>query len=180
MLSVLAFKRSLSAGILDGDSGEISLGGSRLNRFMKQVEQVAGNMGQSEAVTPAEEAGHQATEEAAAAVAEAPAAEQHPGGGGGAKPAEATIAATDRTEAVFSREPVAASDPWHSLVQIGAQFIGALAAAQAPEAAPHPWIERDQATGAPHLRMPLPPPQVARQLADLLAALADNLRGSAA
>src|SRR5580692_5710973 len=35
MLSVLAFKRSLSAGILDGGGGDISFGGSRLNRFMK-------------------------------------------------------------------------------------------------------------------------------------------------
>ena len=55
MLSVLAFKRSLSAGILDGGSGEISLGGSRLNRFMKDVENVTGSMGEGEAVTPAEE-----------------------------------------------------------------------------------------------------------------------------
>src|SRR5580693_5022114 len=55
MLSVLAFKRSLSAGILDGASGEISLGGSRLTRFMKEVENVTGRMGESEAVTSAEE-----------------------------------------------------------------------------------------------------------------------------
>src|ERR1700722_7244475 len=55
MLSVLAFKRSLAAGILDGASGEISLGGSRLNRFMKDVENVTGSMGEGEAVTPAEE-----------------------------------------------------------------------------------------------------------------------------
>src|SRR5271163_2178759 len=55
MLSVLAFKRSLSAGILDGGSGEISLGGSRLTRFMKDVENVTGRMGEGEAVTLAEE-----------------------------------------------------------------------------------------------------------------------------
>jgi len=42
MLSVLAFKRSLAAGILDGAENEISLGGSRLTRFMKEVENVAG------------------------------------------------------------------------------------------------------------------------------------------
>src|SRR6202035_3054429 len=42
MLSVLAFKRSLAAGILDGGSGEISLGGSRLHRLMKEVENVTG------------------------------------------------------------------------------------------------------------------------------------------
>jgi hypothetical protein len=47
----------LSAGILDGGSGEISLGGSRLNRFMKDVENVTGRMGEGEAVTPAEEVG---------------------------------------------------------------------------------------------------------------------------
>src|SRR3984957_16965951 len=58
MLSVLAFKRSLSAGILDGGSGEISLGGSRLNRFMKEVENVTGRMGESDPVTPAEEVGN--------------------------------------------------------------------------------------------------------------------------
>src|SRR5260370_18999814 len=54
MLSVLAFKRSLSAGILDGGGGEISLGGTRLNRFMKDVENVTGRMGEGEAVAPAE------------------------------------------------------------------------------------------------------------------------------
>jgi len=51
MLSLLAFKRSLSAGILDGGSGEISLGGSRLNRFMKDVENVNGGAWRGEAVT---------------------------------------------------------------------------------------------------------------------------------
>src|ERR1700722_16307564 len=55
MLSVLAFKRSLSAGILDGGGGEISFGGSRLNRVMKDVENVTGRIGEGEAVTPAEE-----------------------------------------------------------------------------------------------------------------------------
>jgi hypothetical protein len=44
MLSVLAFKRSLSAGILDGGSGEISLGGSRLSRFMKDIENMSEGM----------------------------------------------------------------------------------------------------------------------------------------
>ena len=53
MLSVLAFKRSLSAGVLDGGQSEISLGGSRLSRFMKEVESVTGRMGEGEAVAPA-------------------------------------------------------------------------------------------------------------------------------
>jgi hypothetical protein len=71
MLSLLAFKRSLSAGILDGGTGEISLGGSRLNRFMKDVESVTGRMGEGEAVTPAEEVGAVATADTAAPVQDA-------------------------------------------------------------------------------------------------------------
>lgn len=54
MLSVLAFKRSLAEGILDGGSNEVSLGGSRLTRFMKDVESITGS---GEVVTTAEERG---------------------------------------------------------------------------------------------------------------------------
>ena len=73
-----------------------------------------------------------------------------------------------------------ASDPWQALVQVGAQFVAALAAANDPDAAAHPWIERDPATGAQSLKMPLPPPETARQLANALSALADGLRGKIA
>src|SRR5262252_1112027 len=38
MLSVLKFKKSLFAGVLDGGEKDVFLGGSRLNKFMEQVE----------------------------------------------------------------------------------------------------------------------------------------------
>lgn len=166
MLSVLAFKRSLSAGILDGGSGEVSLGGSRLNRFMKEVENVTGSMGESEAMAPAGEARNAATDD-------------------GDGPIEDVDAATDvdtsGTAVVHTATPGApprdaASNPWQALAQVGEQFVAALAAANDPDAAAHPWIERDPATGAQNLRMPLPPPETARQLANALSALADSLR----
>jgi hypothetical protein len=69
------------------------------------------------------------------------------------------------------------ADPWQALAQVGAQFIAALAAANDPGAPAHPWIERDPVTGAQNLKMPLPPPETARQLANALSALADTLRG---
>ena len=53
----------------------------------------------------------------------------------------------------------------------------ALAAANNPSAPAHPWIERDPATSAPNLKMPLPSPEMATQLANALSALADGLRG---
>ena len=166
MLSVLAFKRSLSAGVLDGGSSEISLGGSRLNRFMKDVENVTGRMGESEAVTPAEEVGNSVV------TADA---------GGPAEEAkiDASIGADEIAHANGPTPPRrdAESDPWLALVQVGAQFVAALAAANDPKAPAHPWIERDPATGVRSLNMPLPPPETARHLADALSALADGLRG---
>jgi superfamily II DNA or RNA helicase len=167
MLSVLAFKRSLSAGILDGDSGEISLGGSRLNRFMKDVESVTGRMGEGAAVTPAEEIGNIAAADRAVSV-EDQNAEENTGAG------ETVIA---RTEADGAPAPGANPDLWQTLVQVGAQFVGALAAANDPSA-PHPWIASDPATGVKHFKIPLPPPETAKQLADALQAFANNLRGS--
>ena len=44
MLSVLSFKKSLFAGVLDGGESEVFLGGSRLKRFMQTVENVSGHI----------------------------------------------------------------------------------------------------------------------------------------
>jgi superfamily II DNA or RNA helicase len=170
MLSVLAFKRSLSAGILDGGSGEISLGGSRLSRFMKDVENVTGRMGEGEAMTSAEEARTIVTADDAESKEDVH-ADVNDGTG------ETAVAQADRAGASSGD---AGSDPWQALVQVGAQFIAALAAANDPSAPAHPWIERDTATGTQNLKMPLPPPETARQLADALSALADSLRGKMA
>jgi hypothetical protein len=170
MLSVLAFKRSLSAGILDGGSGEISLGGSRLNRFMKDVENITGNMGEGEAVTPAEEVKSGVIGDDAGSVEDVN-ADVNIGAG-------AMAAARTGVSAAPPRQ--SGPDPWQALAQVGAQFIAALAAASNPNAAEHPWIERDPATGVQSLKMPLPAPETARQLADALSALADGLRGKIA
>jgi hypothetical protein len=169
-LSVLAFKRSLSAGILDGDRGEISLGGSRLNRFMKDVEGVTGRMGEGAAVTPAEEVGNVATADHAVS-GEDQNTEENTGAG---------EMGSARTEGDGAPAPVTNPDLWQTLVQISAQFVGALAAANDPRAPAHPWIERDPATGAHNLKIPLPPPETARKLADALSAFANNLRGGTA
>ncbi|MBX3501624.1 MAG: DEAD/DEAH box helicase [Alphaproteobacteria bacterium] len=157
MLSVLAFKRSLSAGILDGAGGEISLGGSRLNRFMKEVESVTGGIGEAQPMTPAEEAGVAAATAANDDVAPAPQQVVSP--------------------PVEPESRAAVTDPWQALAQIGGQFVAALAAAGDGGVAAHPWIERDPSSGARNLRIPLPPPETARQIASALSALADSLRG---
>jgi len=166
ILSVLAFKRSLSAGILDGGNGEISLGGSRLNRFIKEVENVTGRMGKSEAVTPAEEFGNSIAAADDTGLTEDAKTDGDMGAGDTARSNDSAVPRSDP-----------GSDPWLALVQVGAQFVAALAAANDPKAPAHPWIERDSVTGMRSLKMPLPPPETARQLADALSALADGLRG---
>ncbi len=163
MLSVLAFKRSLSAGILDGGSGEISLGGSRLSRFMKDIENVTAQIGTGETLTPAEETGSLAaggTETAEGAGARGAAAVPPAG------PADGSAHEMDR-------------DPWQVLVNAGAQFAAALAAANDPATAAGPSIEQDPATGARHIKMPLPGPETVRRLADAFSAIAESLRGTA-
>jgi len=157
MLSVLAFKRSLSAGILDGGTGEISLGGSRLNRFLKDVENVTSHMGQGETMSPAEET---------------------PGRAG---LLEATGAGAAGAALAMEVEPrqQGHADPWGALAELGSQLVSALGAASKPGATSHPWIERNPASGECHLKLPLPPPETAKRLAHAFSALAEVLRGQA-
>jgi superfamily II DNA or RNA helicase len=166
MLSVLAFKRSLSAGILDGGTGEISLGGSRLNRFMKDVENVTDHMGKGEAMTSAEET-------VGGAVPAETFQGQEEDRDTKAGPGE-TVLDQPGTQEVPPRTD---ADPWQALAQIGAQLVSALVAANAPAAPKHPWIEQDPNTGARNLKVPLPPPETARRLAEALSVLATALRG---
>lgn len=169
MLSVLAFKRSLSAGILDGGTGEISLGGSRLNRFMKGVENVTGRMGEGEVMPPAEEAAGVTAVAEAASVAD----ENVDAKAGVGEPA---IPAHEEREAP-EQTPRNEADTWQALVQVGAQLVAALGAASNPAAPAHPWVERDPSTGAQSLKVPLPPPETAGRIADVLSMLANTLRG---
>ncbi|HET6158610.1 MAG TPA: DEAD/DEAH box helicase [Dongiaceae bacterium] len=163
MLSLLAFKRSLSAGILDGGSGEISLGGSRLNRFMKDVENVTAHMGEGEVLTPDEEAGGTAAGGAC-------------GDDSGAGAAAPVSEAVERLDEAAAPAPEADGNPWQVLLNFGAQFVAALVAANDPAAAARPSIESDPVTGARHLKMPLPGPEAVGQLADAFSAIAETLR----
>ena len=169
MLSVLAFKRSLSAGILDGGDPEISLGGSRLSRFMRDVEKVTGRTGDGEVITSAEE------QPAIAAIAAEPVSDMSDQVIDMEEPDRAE---PDRAEPETAGPQDANPDPWAALLRIGTQLAGALTAADDATTASHPWVERHPTTGARSLRVPLPPPETARHLADALSALAQTLRGT--
>ncbi|WP_434715452.1 DEAD/DEAH box helicase [Paraburkholderia sp. A3RO-2L] len=164
MLSVLAFKRSLAEGILDGGASEILLGGSRLTRFMKDVENVTGRMGESEVMAVAEEAASGALVSGNAArdasVLETDLA------GGGERPQASTADAAQRG---------ASFEPWSGLLQFGAVLASALSEPSDGALAEHPWVERDAVTGEHSLRLPLPSSETARRLAEVLSTISDAL-----
>lgn len=162
MLSVLAFKRSLAAGILDGGAGEILFGGSRLTRFMKDVENVTGRMGESEVMAAAEEAADAAVSGTAC---DAGAVETELAGAG-EPPHGSTVDTAQRGASV---------EPWSGLLQFGATLASALAEPGDGAVAAHPWVERDTVTGERSLRLPLPSPETARRLADVLSTISDAL-----
>jgi superfamily II DNA or RNA helicase len=143
MLSVLAFKKSLFAGVLDGGQTEIFMQGTRLSQFMKSVEQVAGAMGQADS---------------AGEPAPAPAAPNPPASTAAAPPA--VVAAT-------VAEITVAPDPMAALLAAGAALLQGLARSRAGGGAPFS-VERDPATGQASLRLPLPEPAVLQQLAKAL------------
>ncbi len=156
MLSVLGFKRSLFAGVLDGGESEVFLGGSRLKRFMESVEQAtAGISGSVVAEPPAPVLPEGAVEEA---------------------PDD------DESEAdAASGAPPAARDALAGLLQTGVELLTQLASAGAaqPDGAPSTrMFERihDERTGQSYLKIRMPEPEVVDRVAQALQALLGSLR----
>lgn len=156
MLGVLAFKRSLSAGILDCGESEIALGGSRLNRFMKEVETITGQMGSGAALSSDEEIGAAASDSMPAPLAPEP-------------DGAAVGSIAPQASAAFA-------DPWALLAQVGMELVAALTSKANGSGSTHPWIENDPVSGSSSLKIPLPPPETVGRMANALSAFAEVLR----
>ncbi len=147
MLSVLAFKKSLFAGVLDGGEAEIALHGTRLSKFMESVEEVTR--------TSAEHVAETATEECEAwdaGLAEVPATEPEP--------------------VIVEPEPIAAeapANPWAPLLAAGLEVLQGLAGPQGKAGGAS--IETDPRTGQTYLKLPVPEPAAVQRLADALRGL---------
>lgn len=162
MLSVLAFKKSLFAGVLDGGEHEVFLQGTRLSQFMKSVEQVAGAMGEADA-----EADPAAESPAAAGAADRPPA---PAVLPQAQAQDGILVAAETEASAETATPRAEpADPWAAILEAGAALLQGLASARSaggamPGTAPI-TIERDPVTGQASVRLPLPEPAVLQRLA---------------
>ena len=156
MLSVLGFKRSLFAGILDGGESEVFLGGSRLKRFMESVEGVATRIPVPVAEEPPEVA-------PAAALSDETATDDD----------------ADAAAAPAARPP---GDPLSGLLRTGLELLAQFAAAPGPSpaagSASSPVFERvrDERSGQNYLRVRMPEPEVVDRVVGALQALLENLK----
>ena len=193
MLSLLAFKSSLFAGVLDGGEQDVFMQGTRLSRFMESVEHAAGAMGEADADADADSVGEASAAAAAdedgdgTASAEAPAAID--GRAPGAAPAQsaagiAVATPVDATAAAAATPPATAPvalppaagpagssapvDPWAAILEAGASLLQGLASARSPGGGSPITIERDPVTGQASVRLPLPDPAVLQRLAKAL------------
>ena len=151
MLSVLAFKKSLFAGVLDGGEREVFLGGSRLSRFMETVEKTTTAIGQSADI------GRDGVREAK------PHVETEP---------RIVVAATPRATGPASG--------WAAVVQTGVALLEQLAAASHAagdsSAEGLRFVHRDPQTGEDYVRIPVPSPEVLDQVLQMIGALVDRCR----
>ncbi len=156
MLSVLAFKKSLFKGVLDGGASEVILEGTRLSKFMESVEQV----------TAGTRAGEVETEPGAVELGVEAGAE-----------VQVEAAVDDRAAAPTGAMPLALApiDAWAPLLEAGMQLLGEISAASKGEGASR-WIETDARTGQRYLKLPVPEPQAVQRLTEGLLGLLRGLR----
>jgi hypothetical protein len=186
MLSVLAFKKSLFAGVLDGGAREVFLGGSRLKRFMESVEAVTVASAQTASATASPTTASQVV------TAREQSNDATSAMGSGSIPAEALKPSRHDLK---TRQPTAATAPadqdgkqsaatvWAPLLSAGLKLVQALTAAPAPsgngsgvaQSAASPWIETDTQTGRAYLKLPMPEPQIVRELGEALSRLVSSL-----
>ncbi len=187
MLNLLAFKKSVFAGVLDGGSSEVYLGGTRLKQFMKSVETATGGSHDGETAEPRNRGAGDPRDGEAVRPAAGAGGRDSGTVGQAAAPAEADRRAGDRVpgEAPADRSGAApgsgAALPPQALgdlLTVGASLLGELGKALSEQGGdPTRLISRDEKTGRQYLQLPLPKGAPAEQMAGLLESLAGALRG---
>jgi superfamily II DNA or RNA helicase len=152
MLSVLKFKRSLFSGVLDGGSATVDLGGSRMTKFIEAVEATTAGIPQ-----PAAEERAEAAE----------AKREFTG-----KPAQST------ESGVIDVPAPTAANPWAALLQAGVavlQQLSAVGGGSSSAGLQGGLVQKDEKTGEPYLRLPVPSEAA---VADAVAALSRLFDGA--
>ena len=162
MLSVLQFKKSLFAGVLDGANPNIDFGGTKLSKFMQSVEAVTTSMPAPAPTVDADVVRNEFDS---------------------ARP-DSSRRRRSRTEvdAQASDElPTAPSDPWAGLLQAGMAMLARLTPKSPTpsnngSANAQPLVEKDARTGESFLRLPVPQPEIVEQALTAIGQLLEAFR----
>jgi superfamily II DNA/RNA helicase len=155
MLGVLAFKKSMFAGVLDGGKDEVFLGGTRLKRFMESVEKVTNSI-----PTPAP-------------------SEPEPRAASEPEPASAATADSGATPQQQAWNDVLAAGA--SLLEKLGQALdtggtdgsgGRGKSAKAAPGLPESLLSQDESTGQTYVKLPLPDPEMLQKIVGVLGSLA--------
>ena len=169
MLGVLAFKKSLFAGVLDGGDSAVFMNGTRLSKFMESVDDVTGAMGPAEeaAEAPPGRSVEPDLPMTSAGLTASPLAQPAQQAEPGSQAASSPV-----SEATRGPNP-APADPWAPLLEAGLQWLTALASPQSPGSGEGSGlrITTDPTTGERSVKLPLPDPATAQHLADALTGL---------
>jgi superfamily II DNA or RNA helicase len=148
MLGLIAFKKSVFAGVLDDGQSEVFMGGTRLKQFMESVEKAAGSI---PAAMPrqTESAADDEVKESAPA---------------------------DSAPSTPSVQPPSPPSPnWSDLLSAGMSLLEKLGQTFGANqrnghgGSPAAMVARDEATGQDYLKLPLPDGDTLRKIADLLS-----------
>lgn len=156
MLDVLAFKKSVFAGVLDGGENEVLLGGSRLKKFMETVEKVTQDIPDP---MPTQEEAPQKEELLA----------------GEPEPAEEI---SDRQTQPPEQQAL------DELISTGVSFIqklgqaltGSPSGASASESPMSSFIAKDEQTGENYIKLPLPQPETLKKITESFDGLMEMIQ----
>ncbi len=159
MLNLLAFKKALFEGVLEGGADEVFLNGKPLEHFMEAVEEAAGAI-----PAPPPESEPTAMEPLIAFTGEEEEEEE--------REVESPIQVPGPAPAPATALP--SPEGWAGVAAAGLSFLERLSKAMtaAPPEGAGTLVERDATTGQAYLRLPMPDPAVLDQIAGLLGALA--------
>lgn len=160
MINVLRFKSAVFAGVLDGGDQDVFLDTAKAKRFMDTVSEVVNN-------TPDRMPSHEEPSPQADAVSD-------------------TVKEEETAPEAAKRAP-AMPDPWQDVLSAGLDLFGKIAQALQPEKAaktgttgflppPENLLAKNDKTGAPELRIPLPDPDTMNRIAEVLEGLTGMLR----
>ncbi len=161
MLSLLAFKKSMFAGVLDGTADQVMMGEGALNRFMKTVETATSSI---PVITQTPQEPENAGAEAAAVASESESAVETD------QPAEGAASQPGAAGDLLTRTVTALSTLAQSLAGLQP------AAEKGPPGSGGVRLVQEPSSGQPELRIPLSP-AVLEQWTGLLSGLSAVLQG---